>query len=205
LGFKILQNLEELFIKYEIFGGTLPAVTISLDSGESIFTQSGGMSWMTDGMKMETNTQGGLLKGLGRMLSGESLFMATYTAAVPGQSITLASSFPGDIVPLDLTGGQKYICQKSSFLCAQPSVVLETVLPTGFKAGLFGGEGFIMQKVSGSGVVFLELDGSIKEVDLAPGQKLVVDTGNVAAYLGSEAGFVVALVPTRRASLHPVI
>jgi uncharacterized protein (TIGR00266 family) len=169
-------------MRYEVFGDNLPAVTVFLEAGESIFTQSGGMSWMTPQITMETNMQGGLLKGLGRMFSGESLFMATYTAKAAAQSITLGSSFPGHILALDLTGGKSYICQKNAFLCAQPSVTLETVVPHGLKAGLFGGEGFIMQKVSGSGVVFLELDGSIKEIDLVPGEKIIVDTGSVAAY-----------------------
>lgn len=105
-------------MKYEIFGGTLPAVTITLDAGESIYTQSGGMSWMSRGIRMETNMKGGLLKGLGRMLSGESLFMATYTASAPGQQITIASGFPGSIVALDCSGGREYICQKNAFLCA---------------------------------------------------------------------------------------
>ncbi|MDR3279755.1 MAG: TIGR00266 family protein [Synergistaceae bacterium] len=168
-------------MKYEIFGGSLPAVTVYLETGEAIFTQSGGMSWMTPQITMETNMQGGLLKGLGRMFAGESLFMATYTAKAPGQSITLGSSFPGNILALDLSG-RSYICQKSAFLAAQMSVTLATVLPTGLKAGLFGGEGFVMQKASGSGVVFLELDGSIREMDLGAGEKMIVDTGSVAAY-----------------------
>jgi uncharacterized protein (TIGR00266 family) len=169
-------------VRYEIFGDNLPAVNIFLDAGEGIYTQSGGMSWMTDQISMETNMKGGLLKGLGRMFSGESLFMATYSAKTSDQMITLASDFPGHIVALDLSGGKKYICQKSSFLCAQLTVTLETVIPNGLKAGLFGGDGFIMQRVSGSGLVFLELDGSVKEVDLKQGQKLIVNSGNVAAY-----------------------
>ena len=169
-------------MRYEIFGDNLPAVSIYLDAGESIYTQSGGMSWMTAGIEMETNMKGGLMKSLGRMFSGESLFMATYTAKAPEQSITLASSFPGHIIALDLSGGKKFICQKNSFLCAQPAVTLETVMPNGLKAGFFGGEGFVMQKISGNGIAFLELDGSIMEMDLAPGQKLIVDTGNVALY-----------------------
>ena len=97
-------------MKYEIFGGNLPAVTVFLERGESVYTQSGGMSWMTGDIAMETNMQGGLFKGLGRMLSGESLFMATYTAKSNGQSITIASSLPGNIVPLDVSGGKSYIC-----------------------------------------------------------------------------------------------
>jgi uncharacterized protein (TIGR00266 family) len=171
-------------MQYEIFGGNLPAVTVHLSQGESLYTQSGGMTWMTDGITMETNMKGGLLKGLGRMLAGDSLFMATYTAGGPNQSITLASTFPGEILPLTLTG-TRYICQKSAFLCAQPTVDLKVVVPKGLKAGLLGGEGFIMQEVSGSGQVFLEIDGSLREVSLAPGEKIVAQTGNVAAYEAS--------------------
>lgn len=169
-------------MKYEIFGDNLPAVTISLDRGENIYTQSGGMSWMTSDIKMDTNTKGGLLKGLGRMLSGDSLFMATYTAQSDNQSITIASSFPGNIVALDLSAGTEYVCQKSAFLCAEPDVELATVVPTGAKGGFFGGEGFVLQKLSGKGMAFVELDGSIKKITLAPGEKISVDTGNVAVY-----------------------
>ncbi|MCL2008537.1 MAG: TIGR00266 family protein [Treponema sp.] len=168
-------------MRYNIFGDNLPAVTIHLENGESIYTQSGGMTWMTSGIKMETNMKGGLLKGLGRMLTGESMFMATFTANSPGQSITLASSFPGHIIPLNISG-KSYIAQKSAFLCAEPTVELKTYVTRGLKAGLFGGEGFIMQELTGNGYVFLEADGSIKELDLAPGEKMKVQTGNVAAF-----------------------
>ena len=168
-------------MKYEIFGGNLPAVTINLDAGESIYTQSGGMTWMTDDVSMSTNMDGGLMKGLGRMFTGESIFMATYTANSPGQSFTAASSFPGGIVDLDVANGP-YICQKSAFLCAQSSVTLSAFVNPGIKAGLFGGEGFLLQELSGSGHAFLEIDGSVREITLAPGEKLKVNTGNVAAF-----------------------
>lgn len=168
-------------MRYEIFGDNLPAVEVFLDSGESIYTQSGGMVWMTSNMQMETNMKGGLMKGIGRMISGESMFMATYTAHGPGQSITLASSFPGHILALDTSKGP-FICQKNSFLCAEPTVTLAATIPPGLKGGFFGGEGFIFQRISGYGMAFLELDGSIREMDLAPGEKLIVDTGNVAVY-----------------------
>jgi uncharacterized protein (TIGR00266 family) len=168
-------------MRYEIFGDNLPAITIYLENGESIYTQSGGMTWMTGNIKMETNMKGGLLKGLGRMLSGESLFMATYTAEGNGQYITLASSFPGGIVALDVTGNT-YIAQKNAFLGAEPDVVIEATVPNGLKGSFFGGEGFIMQKIHGTGHAFLELDGSIKEIELGAGEKLIVDTGNVALY-----------------------
>lgn len=169
-------------MNYEVFGDKLPAVTINLEPGESIYTQSGGMSWMTEGMQMETNMKGGLMAGLSRWLSDESIFMATYTATRPGDFITVASSFPGTILTLDLSGGKEYVCQKDSFLCAQPEVTLDTEVLKGWKAGLFGGEGFILQRMKGSGLVWLEIDGSVKELELERGQKLKVDTGSVAVY-----------------------
>lgn len=169
-------------MNYKIFGDNLPAVTINLNSGESIYTQSGGMSWMSDNIKMETNMKGGLLKGIGRMFSGESLFMATYTATHPNSSITIASTFPGSILPLQLELGKEYICQKSAFLCAENKVQLSTEVIKGLKGGLLGGEGFILQRLSGNGLAFIEIDGSISEHTLAPGEGLVVDTGNVAVY-----------------------
>ena len=168
-------------MRHEIFGGNLPAVTLHLENGESIYTQSGGLTWMSAGINMETNMKGGLMKGLGRMLTGESLFMVTYSATAGGQSITIASSFPGNIIGLDASNGP-YICQKNAFLCAEPEVTLSVYTPPGLKAGLFSGEGFLLQEIAGKGMVFLELDGSIKEVDLASGEKLKVQTGNVAMF-----------------------
>lgn len=165
-------------MKYEIFGNNLPAVTVSLDAGESIFTQSGGMTWMTDDLKMDTNAKG----GFGRMFAGESIFMATYTAQSPNQSITLASTFPGSIIPLELSPGKEYIIQKSAFLCAQTSVQLTTEIIKGLSGGFFGGEGFVLQRLKGNGLAFLEIDGSVKEIELKAGEKLKVDTGNVAVY-----------------------
>lgn len=180
-------------MQYLIFGGNLPAVSIRLEQGESIYTQSGGMAWMTDGIDMSTNMRGGLMGGLGRMLSGDTLFMATYTAMLPQQEITVASTFPGDILPLSLGGGQSYICQKSAFLCAQPGVELSVEFTKRLSAGAFGGEGFILQRLSGQGMAFLELDGSIREITLAPGQRIKVDTGNVAVF-ESTVGYRVEMV-----------
>ena len=168
-------------MRYRIFGDKLPGLTLQLDAGESIYTQSGGMSWMSDDFQMDTNVRGGLMKGLGRMLTGESLFMATYTARQTGAEITLTSAMPGEIRALQLDGRKQYIAQKSSFLCAQPGVVLSTFVNK-LKTGLFGGEGFLMQRLSGEGIVFLELDGSIVEIDLQPGQRIKVDTGNIAFF-----------------------
>lgn len=168
-------------MRYEVWGNMMPAVTIALEAGESIYTQSGGMSWMTDQMEMTTNMQGGLMKGIGRMFSGESLFMATYTAKAPNQEITLASAVPGEIKMFEIRPGYEIIAQKGAFLCATPGVELKAFV-TNIKGGLFGGEGFVLQHYTGQGLVFCELDGSIREIDLQPGQKLVIDTGNVAAW-----------------------
>ena len=148
-------------MKTTIWGDILPAVTIDLEQGESIYTESGGMTWMSDKVKMDTNMKGGFMKGLGRMFSGESLFMATYTAEAPNQSITIASSFPGEIKELHISSDKEFICQKSAFLCAEQSVELSTYVTSGIKKGLFGGEGFVLQKLSGNGTAFMELDGSV--------------------------------------------
>jgi uncharacterized protein (TIGR00266 family) len=171
-------------MRYNIWGDPMPAVTIGLDRGESIYTQSGGMSWMTDRIDMATNMRGGFMKGLGRILSGESLFMATYTAYENGQEITLASTAPGEIRVFEIRPGQEIIAQKGAFLCATPGVEIRNNV-MGFKSGLFGGEGFILQAFTGQGLVFTEMDGSIKEMQLRPGEVIRVDTGNVAAFEGS--------------------
>lgn len=168
-------------LNYEIFGGNLPGVSIRLDAGESIYTQSGGMIWMDSGIRMETNMQGGFMKGLGRMFSGESLFMATYTSVAPDQEIVVASTFPGSIAAIELTGNT-IIAQKSAFLAAQPGVQLSAYITKSFGVGLFGGEGFVLQRLAGNGTVFIEIDGSLVERVLAPGQTIKVDTGNVAAF-----------------------
>jgi uncharacterized protein (TIGR00266 family) len=172
-------------MRYKIEGGQLPVVTIALGRGESVYTQSGGVSWMTDGIAMDTNLKGGLFGSLGRMFTGESLFMATYTAQRDGEQISLASSFPGSIVALEIGPGREYICQKSAFLCATPGVELSMEVVKGLSGGFFGGEGFLLQRLSGSGLAFVEIDGYAVERDLAPGERLKVDTGNVAIY---EAG-----------------
>lgn len=170
-------------MKYRIVGSTMPAVEIMFDApGESIYTQSGGMTWMSDGIEMSTNTKGGLMKGLGRMIAGESLFMATYTAQRPGSTIAFASTVAGQIVPLDVSATGGMICQKGAFLCAQNSVNLNITFTKKISSGLFGGEGFVLQDISGSGLAFLEVDGDMVERTLAPGEVLKVDTGNVVAF-----------------------
>jgi uncharacterized protein (TIGR00266 family) len=168
-------------MQYKIFGESLPAVTLTLNAGESIYTQSGGMTWMTAGVQMETNMKGGLLKGLGRMLTGDSLFIATYSATAANQEVTIASTFPGAIVAIDPAGGD-VIAQKSAFLCAEPGVTVSAHVVKNLSSGLFGGEGFVLQRLSGTGLAFLEIDGAICEKTLGPGESLIVDTGNIAAY-----------------------
>lgn len=173
-------------MKYEIIGNTMPAVEVSFDSaGESMFTQSGGMAWMSEGVKMDTNTRGGVLKGLGRMFAGESMFMATYTAQKPGASVAFSATFPGEIMAIDLAKSGGMICQKGAFLAAEDSVKLETLLTKTISSGLFGGEGFVLQGLSGSGIAFLEVDGNKVVKSLAPGETIFVDTGNVVAFQSS--------------------
>ena len=169
-------------MQYNVFGNPFPAVSVKMDRGESIYTQSGGMSWMSNAINMETNTHGGLMKGIGRMFSGDSLFMATYTAEENGQEITLAASLPGEIHTVEVGAGKSYISQKGAFLCGQPGVELSAVLTKKLTSGMFGGEGFVLQRLSGNGIVFLELDGTVCEYDLEPGQKMKIDSGNVAYF-----------------------
>lgn len=170
-------------MKYRIIGNTMPAVEVLFDfPGESVYTQSGGMTWMSDGIEMTTNTRGGFMKGISRMFTGESLFMATYTAQRPGAVIAFASTVAGQILPVDVGANGGLICQKGAFLCAQNSVNLNITFSKKFSSGLFGGEGFILQDISGSGLAFLEIDGDMVERNLAPGEVLKVDTGNVVGF-----------------------
>ena len=168
-------------MKYEIIGQTVPAVEVTLSAGESMYTQSGGMVWQTEGIKMSTNARGGLAKSLGRMFTGESIFMANYTAETEGAKIAFGSTVPGCVVPVDISQGEM-IVQKGAFLCAQQSVGLKATFTKKFTAGLFGGEGFILQRLFGSGLAFIEVDGDKVERILAPGEVLKVDTGNVVAF-----------------------
>ncbi|MBP3384274.1 MAG: TIGR00266 family protein [Firmicutes bacterium] len=169
-------------MEYKVVGKIVPAVELVLQRGETVFTQSGGMSWQTDGIEMNTNTRGGFMKGLGRMFAGESMFIAHYTATVDGAKITFASNVAGSVVPVDVSNAQGLILQKGAFLCAQDSVNLETVLTKKLSSGFFGGEGFILQRLSGTGMAFMEVDGDMVQVDLQPGEVLKVDTGNVVAF-----------------------
>ncbi|MBE5942563.1 MAG: TIGR00266 family protein [Lachnospiraceae bacterium] len=169
-------------MQFELIGNTVPAVEVTLNRGEGMYSQSGGMIWQTEGIEMKTNTKGGLMKGLGRMLAGESLFMATYTATTDGAKIAFGSTVPGNIVPVDLTGTPGLIAQKKAFLCAQEGIDVSMAFTKKVGAGLFGGEGFILQNISGNGYAFLEVDGDQVIKELAPGEVIKVDTGNVVAF-----------------------
>ena len=168
-------------IKYEIEGGNLPVVICYPEPGQTLCTESGAMSWMSPNMKMDTNTGGGLKKMFGRMFSGESLFMNEYTAVGSTGMIAFASSFPGRIIPYQVTPGNGIIVQKRGFLAMEKGLELSVYFQKKLGKGLFGGEGFIMQKITGNGMVFLEIDGHCKEYDLAIGESVVVDTGFLAA------------------------
>lgn len=170
-------------MQYRMIGNTMPAVEVLLAAGEAMYTQSGGMAWMSEGVEMSTSTRNGVLKGLGRsMFGGESMFMAQYTATRNNALVAFSSTVAGEIVPIDLAQHQGMILQKGAFLCATPAVNLELTLTKKFSAGLFGGEGFVLQRATGSGLMFLEIDGDRVEKVLAPGEVLFVDTGNVVAF-----------------------
>ncbi len=171
-------------MRYEIKGEPLPVVIVYLEAGEKIMCEKGAMSWMSPNMKMETGAGGGLGKVFGRMVSGESIFQNTYTAEGGEGMIAFASSFPGSIIPVDVSQGD-FIVQKSGYLASQPSVELSIAFQKKLGAGFFGGEGFIMQKLSGKGMAFVEIDGYVVEYDLQAGQQLLVDTGYLAAMSGS--------------------
>lgn len=168
-------------IRYEIEGGNLPVVICYPEAGQTLCTETGSMSWMSPNMKMETNTGGGLKKAFGRMFSGDSIFLNEFTAEGGAGMIAFSSSFPGAILPFEVSPGQGLIIQKSGFLAMEKGLELSVFFQRKFGAGLFGGEGFIMQKVTGRGMVFVEIDGHCKEYELAAGERMIVDTGYLAA------------------------
>jgi uncharacterized protein (TIGR00266 family) len=168
-------------MKYSIEGEPLPVVICRLEDGESMITERGSMSWMSPNMKMETTSNGGLGKALGRMFSGEALFQNRYTAQGGAGMIAFASSFPGSLRAFDIAPGRELVVQKSGFLASEKGVTLSIFFQKRLGAGFFGGEGFIMQKLSGQGTAFAEFDGHVVQYDLAQGQSIVVDTGYLAA------------------------
>ena len=168
-------------IRYEIEGGHLPVVICYPQAGQTLCTESGAMSWMSPNMHMDTNTGGGLKKAFGRLLSGESIFLNEYTAMNGEGMGAFASSFPGSIIPYQVTPGNGIIVQKRGFLAMEKGLELSMFFQKKLGKGFFGGEGFIMQRISGNGMVFLEIDGHCKTYELRAGQSIIVDTGYLAA------------------------
>ena len=171
---------------YKIIGQTVPVVEMKLNRGETVYTQSGGMSYQSDGIEMKTNARGGIMKGIGRMFSGESIFMANYTANIDNATIAFGSTVPGNVIPInmnELPNGM--ILQKGAFLCAEDSVETKVEFTKRLSAGFFGGEGFILQRASGKGMLFIEVDGDPIQKELQAGEILKVDTGNVVAFAPS--------------------
>ena len=168
-------------MKYRIEGETLPVVICELDYGETMINEGGSMSWMSPNMKMETTSGGGFGRALGRMFAGEALFLNRYTAQGGPGLIAFASKFPGEIRAFDIAPGRDVIVQKGGFLAAESGVDLSVHFQKRFSTGFFGGEGFIMQRLSGSGTAFVELDGHVVSYELGAGQSIIVDTGHLAA------------------------
>lgn len=167
-------------MEYKIIGENLPAVICDVEDGETLLCEGGAMSWMTPNMVMQTATNGGVKKAFGRIFSGESFFQNRYTAQGGPGKIAFASSFPGSIKAYEIDPDHEIVCQKTCFLACEEGVELSVFFQKKIGAGLFGGEGFIMQKLSGHGTAFLEIDGSICRYHLEAGQQLIVDTGYLA-------------------------
>ena len=169
-------------MKYQIHGTTLQTLDITLSKGESVFTESGGMAWMVGDIEMKTNTRGGLLSGLARSMAGESLFLTSYACRGPQALVTFTPEAPGSIIPVELGAGEVRICQKDAFMVAEESVTLEVHFRKKLGAGLFGGEGFILQKLTGPGTAWTEIAGDVRSYTLKAGQTMKVDPGHIAMY-----------------------
>ena len=169
-------------MEYEIFGRNLPAVTITLEKGETINTQTGTLAWMTDGIEFKTEMKGGFFAGLKRAVTGNSMFLSSFVANREYEKLTLSTAVPGEIRAFEIDHNHTYIAQKGAFLASTDGVEVETVSNKSLKAGLFGGEGIFLQQFTGNGIVFVELDGSIKEIELAYGEKILVAAGHVALF-----------------------
>jgi len=171
-------------IDYQIFGDDLQLVEIELDPGEGVRAEAGTMTYMEQGIDMQTGTGGGLFKGLKRMLTGESFFITSFVNSGGGKShVAFAAPYPGKIIPVDLTGvGGRFLCQKDSFLCAAKGIEIEVAFTKKLGAGLFGGEGFILQRLEGDGLAFLHAGGTIVEKSLNAGETIRVDTGCIVGF-----------------------
>jgi uncharacterized protein (TIGR00266 family) len=169
-------------MRYEIQGENMQSIEVHLEQGESVYTEAGGMAWMKGDIGMETNTRGGLMAGLGRALAGESLFLTTYSCNGPEATIVFTPEAPGKVLDIQLESGQSMICQKDAFMFAEDSVQLEMHFRKRLGAGLFGGEGFILQKVTGPGRFFAEVPGEARQYTLEAGEQLRVDPGHIAMF-----------------------
>ena len=169
-------------MEFKIHGTTLQTLDLTLSQGDSVFTESGGMAWMVGDIEMQTDTRGGLMKGLARSLAGESLFLTTYVCRGPKALITFTPESPGSVLEVSLAQGESRICQKDAFMVAENSVKLEVHFRKKLGAGLFGGEGFILQKITGPGSAFVEIAGEVRSYELAAGQTMRVDPGHIAMY-----------------------
>jgi len=170
-------------MRYEIHGTVMQTLDVFLAPGESMYTESGGMAWMKGNIEMKTDTKGGLMAGLGRKLAGESLFMTNYVNPGPDEAlIVFTPEAPGKIIPVKLGAGQSIICQRDAFMCAEASVELSMHFRKRLGTGLFGGEGFILQKITGPGFAFLELPGEVREYTLAAGETMKIDPGHIALF-----------------------
>ncbi len=165
-------------MRYEITGTTMQTVAIDLARGERLFSQTATMAWMSDGIRMDTHTGGGLFAGLKRAVSGGGLFVTEFSADDDGH-VAFAPRFPGQIVAVQLVTGQTLNCRKETFLCAESSVTLDIAFQQRLGAGFFAGEGFVMQRVTGPGMVFLDLSGEVVEKTLSPGERLFVHAGHI--------------------------
>lgn len=181
-------------MQYQIHGTTMQSLEIQLQSGEMVYSQTHQMSWMSSNIKMDTNTGGGIMKGLMRGLSGGSIFVTHFTAEHGKGHVCFCPRFPGTIISRELSPGEVLICRKESFLCATSTVELDVFFRKQIGSGVFGGEGFILQKVKGPGHVFLDLSGEIVEKTLAPHEKLLVHAGHVGVQEPS-VGFDIQLIP----------
>jgi uncharacterized protein (TIGR00266 family) len=168
-------------MQYEVKGSPFPVVICGVNQGETIVCQKGAMTWMSANMQMVTNTGGGLGKIFGKALTGESIFQNEYTAQGGAGEIAFGSSLPGDILCIPISANKNIVAQKSAFLASEKGVNMEVFFQKKIGAGFFGGEGFIMQKFSGNGMLFIEIDGSVIEYDLQAGETLLVDTGYLCA------------------------
>lgn len=181
-------------MQHTIRGTVMQSVEITLSQGEAVYTEAGGMSWMSANISMDSGMKGGLMGAFKRAVAGESLFVTTYRCDAGTGFATFTTETPGKIIPVELAAGQTILCQRDAFMVAQEGVTIEVHMHKKLGAGLFGGQGFFVQKVTGPGLAFFELAGEITEYNLEPGQQLKVDPGHVAL-MDPTVDFDISMVP----------